>query len=578
MRADDGAWAAGSVPLPGPLTMLVAVSDSTVLAGGAAPDTATGWVEIVDRRGVVPATGAHAVPPVHACVMDGCFVVHGESGNLSVLGPTLESLWDEASRFITPVALLALDYDGDGFDDTALIGERLVTSRRAETDSLRRFLRTPGIMAGARLVRDPVTGVERYEREETHAEVLLSRRALLERLSGDREREGREALGAGDDERAIELLSESRAAAAAVGDRDRVAELTRTLGEWTSRGRRTRSTALLALVLVAAGLFYALGFARGAIRAGVTVVCGVALCGVAVLGWRLFGFLVWTPLLAVGGLAPLGAVVLRTLRLQGGAAPHPTAPIDELREAVAQLRHAVDDDLRAVGRVVTDAPRKNVTALAALTEDMRRSLDDPAQYGALLERLRARGETFRTIVAPHLERIAWLSRQARFVTEDARLMQATGARIASALEIVLGGSTDRSVLDAELRAVPEARRELVAAVERAWNEIEANPGCSIVSVFEYVAREKKDEIAGFGAVLDAAVRRGGGEGRRPHEARRAVLRHREPVHERAQDDGDGEEAGDQRRDPLGRRHVHGEIRRHGRGHDAGAGGGDHEAA
>jgi len=132
---------------------------------------------------------------------------------------------------------------------------------------------------------------------------------------------------------------------------------------------------------------------------------------------------------------------------------------------------------------------------------MRRSLDDPAQYGALLERLRARGETFRTIVAPHLERIAWLSRQARFVTEDARLMQVTGARIASALEIILGGSTDRSVLDAELRAVPEARRELVAAVERAWNEIEANPGCSIVSVFEYVAREKKDEIAGFGAVL-----------------------------------------------------------------------------
>jgi len=46
----------------------------------------------------------------------------------------------------------------------------------------------PDLMQGARLVRNPLTGAERYEREETHAEVLLSRRAKLEALALDRER------------------------------------------------------------------------------------------------------------------------------------------------------------------------------------------------------------------------------------------------------------------------------------------------------------------------------------------------------------------------------------------------------
>jgi signal transduction histidine kinase len=499
--AGDGRWSSKVVPLPGPLTLLVALTDSTVLAGGVTADM-TGWVAAIAASGAVLATGAHAAPPAYACVMDGFVALHGSDGNLSVLHPRLESLWDQASRFIAPIALLPLDYDGDGFDDVALVGTRTVISSKDETDRLRKYLRKPDIMAGARLVRNPLTGAERYEREETHAEVLLSRGAALAELSGDRERSARDTLKAGDDEAAVELLCESRAAAAAIGDRERVAELTKMLGQWTSRGRRTLSTAVLAAVLAAAGLFYAFGCARGAIRVGVTAACAVALCAVAILGWRLFGSLAWTPLLVVGGIAPLGAAAVRALRSQAVSRPRPGAPVDELREAVAQLRHAVDDDLRAVGRAVTDAPRKNVTAIAALAEDMRRSFDTPDQYEALLERMRVRGETFRTIVAPHLERIVGLSRRARFVTEDAGRMRAAGARIAAALDTVLaGGATDRSVLEAALKAMPDGRRELVAAAERAWNEIEATPGCSVVSVFEYVAREKQDELKEMGVGL-----------------------------------------------------------------------------
>lgn len=507
----DGDWTSNLVSLPGPVTLLAVISDSTVLAGGSTADGVAGWVELLDPSGARLAVGAHAAPPAHVCVMDGFIVLHGAGGNLSVLHPELFSLWDQASRFIEPVALLPLDYDGDGFDDVALVGTRTVISSKEEADSLRKYLRKPDIMAGARLVRNPLTGGWRYEREETNAEVLLSRGAALAELSGDRERSARDTLAAGDGEAAIELLSESRAAAAAIGNRARVARLTKVLREWTSRGRRTLSTVLLAAVLAAAGLLYALGCARGAIRVGVTVVCAIALLAVAVLGWRLFGSLAWTPLLVVGGIVPLGAATWRSLRLQAGVAPHPAAPVDELREAVAQFRHAVDDDLRAVGRAVTDAPRKNVTAIAALAEDMRRSFDNPDQYQALLDRMRVRSETLRTIVAPHLERIVGLSRQARFVIEEAHRMQAAGSRIAVALETVLGsGSADRTVLDAELKAMPEARRELIAAAESAWNEIEANPGCSIISVFEYVAREKQDELKemGVGIVQRVELRPG----------------------------------------------------------------------
>lgn len=494
VRADDGSWAAGSVPIPGPLTMLVAVSDSTVLAGGVTADT-TGWVEIVDRRGVVPATGAHAVPPVHACVMDGCFVVHGADRNLTVFSHALESLWDQASRFITPVALLALDYDGDGFDDAALVGERLVRSRRSETDSLRKYLRKPDIMAGARLVRDAPTGIEWYEREETHAEVLLSRRDALAKATVALERAARDSLREGRDEAAIETLCEGRAAAAAIGDRDRVAKLTRVLGEWTSRGRRTRATAILAFVLGAAGLFYALGCARGAIRVRVTVMCAVALSAVAALGWRLFGFLAWTPLLAVGGLAPMATAAWRLAGRQAMGRPHPAAPIDELREAVAAFIHAVDDDLRSVGRLVSDAPRKTVTALAALAEDMRKSLDSPEQYQALLERVRVRGETLRKVVVPQLDHIVWLAKRARFLVPESKRMQDAGERIAAALDVILNDrDVDRAALDGVLRAIPDSRRELVAAADRAWEDLKANPGCSLLGVLEYVAGEKKEEM------------------------------------------------------------------------------------
>ena len=384
VRSPGGAWAAGSVTMPGRVTMLEAASDTTLLAGGATADM-TGWVALVHTRGVVLATGAHAVPPEHACVMNGMFVVHGEDGNLTVFDPSLESLWDQASRFVTPVALLALDYDGDGFDDAALVGARTVMSSKAETDSLRKYLRAPGIMAGARLVERG--GVERYQRDETHAEVLLSRRAALERASAEREREARAALDGGDDEAAVALLSEARAASAAVGDRARVAGLTRTLADWTTRGRRTLSTVVAAIALALAGAFYAAGRARGLVGTRATVTLAACLLAVGALGWRLFGSLAWTPLLALGGLAPLGAAAWKTVGTRGAAAPRPGAPIEQLREAVAQLRHAVDDDLRAAGRPVTDAPRKNITALAALAVDMRRDLGDREQFAALVERL-----------------------------------------------------------------------------------------------------------------------------------------------------------------------------------------------
>jgi len=128
-RSVAGAWASSSVALPGRLTMVVALSDTTVLAGGVAPDS-TGWVQTVSGSGAVLARGVHAAPPVRACVMDGLVVVHGADGNLSVLHPRLESLWDQASRFTSPVALLSLDYDGDGFDDAALVGVRTVTSSK----------------------------------------------------------------------------------------------------------------------------------------------------------------------------------------------------------------------------------------------------------------------------------------------------------------------------------------------------------------------------------------------------------------------------------------------------------------
>jgi signal transduction histidine kinase len=500
VRSPAGAWGAGSVTMPGRVTMLEAASDSTLLAGGATADT-TGWVALVDRKGVVLATGAHAVPPAHACAMDDWFVVHGEDGNLTVFSPTLESLWDQASRFITPVALLALDYDGDGFEDAALVGERLVVSRKAETDSLRRFLRKPDIMAGARLVERG--GIQRYEREETHAEVLLSRVAALGGLSLEREREARDALGEGDDEAALALLSEARAASAAVGDRARVAELTALVREWTSRGRRTLSTVAAAAVLALAGALYAAGRARGLVGTRATIALAAALLAVGALGWRLFGSLPWTPLLALGGLAPLGAAAWRAVGARGAAAPRPGAPIEDLREAVAQLRHAADDDLRAVGRPVTDAPRKNITALAALAVDMHRDLDDREQSAAIVERLRVRNDTFRSVVLPHLDRVVWLSKSARFVVEDAARMFEQGRRIAAALDTVLDRRvSDRAALDAALRTIPEARRELVAAVERAWSDIEANPGCSCLSVFERVAQDKSDQMKSLRVTLE----------------------------------------------------------------------------
>lgn len=480
--------------------MLTAVSDTTVLAGGVRPDTLAGWVALVDAAGRRVAVGGHAQPPVSACVMDGYFVVHGGDHNLSILRPDLSSVWDHDSRFVSPVALLPMDYDGDRSDDVALVGVRTVLAAKAETDSLRKYLKRPDLMAGARLVNG------RYQREEALATVFLSRRAELARTTSDLERSAVEALAKGGDASAIELLSESRAAAAAVGDRERVAELTKTLGDWTTRGGRGRATAVLALVLAAAGLFYALGCARGAIRLGVTVACAVALCAVAVLGWRLFGRLAWTPLLAVGGVAPLATVAWRVARSGTQSRPHPGAPIDELREALTAFIHAVDDDLRSVGRTVSDAPRKTVTALAALAEDMRRSLDNPEQYQALLERVRVRGESFGKIVVPHLEHIVWLAGRARFLVPEAKTMHAAGQRIAAALDVLLGAAAaDRSLLDAELRAIPDARRELVAAAERAWDELKANPGCSLMAVFEYVSGEKKDEMKSAAVSLATTV-------------------------------------------------------------------------
>ena len=491
----------------------VALSDTTLAAGGmlvrGERDT-VGWIAIFDRSSDEVCRSEHPTPVAILSKMDEYVVAHGRYSNLSVYDPGLRPLWDHAS-YVEPVALMVHDFDGIGSTDVAVIG--IVEHNRPtwQVDSLRVLLERPDILEGAELVvrGEGRSRRERYSKREGFAALFLSRRHELRRVLEEGGEGALRQLAAGEAQEALRSAVDARGAAAALGDRDSVAELTNIVARCTSLPGRTRKALLAAAVLLVLGAYATVRRWRSSHRAIVSAVWTIALLLVGSLVWLTVGATGWSWLLMAGGAVVAVTTLVTAVRKRGPYRPVVAGSvIDELTEELAAfihggLRDSLTRDSSDSESGQKDFARKNVTQLAYLAQEMMDSVGDEQRYEKLLGMLQDSARVYRRSVCPRTPKLAALGREARFMTDSLDALADAAARISGALDLILEGEAeDGDSLRKNLKAVQDERKRLVQAAEKVRDAIESNPGCSLGSLLEDVLSSARASLASQGIAID----------------------------------------------------------------------------
>ncbi|MFH1865057.1 MAG: ATP-binding protein [Candidatus Eisenbacteria bacterium] len=488
----DSVWVSRTVTAPGRISVVTSIADSVVAMGGTVPLTPShdvGWVALVDPKGKVFAMSDHASPVTNITRVSNFIAVQGDGRNLSVYDMALRPLWDHDSP-VTGVVLLSGDFAGGEAVDLAVVGTRTYRVGTADADSVRRCLDMPDFMAGAA----PTDGG--YELERSFITFYVSNEEKLRKTLADGSRAAADAFASGEVDEAIEHATTARAAAAVLGDRGNLIELSSRLRDFVLFANRRRSLLLAAFVLAALGMWVAVECAR---RTAGLVVSGAGAILLLVSGawaWKLIGNTGLNPSLFAGGALAAFAVV----RAQVAAKPpRPVAgsAIEDLIRALMEFLHGAGEGVPSDG--VVDAARKSVTKVAYLSQEMVDSLDDEERYAMLRGRLRSRGDDFTDTTYPRVAVVLSLAKSAGFIVHEAGQMSRAAERMRTAIAAILSGATPKPpVLKQQLLAIKEGRDQLATAADRAWALVQANPGCSLTRSIDRILGEKREDLAEAG--------------------------------------------------------------------------------
>lgn len=489
--------AATTVPAPDTLLVVSAISDSVIVAGGSVSlceGVTVGWLLALTPDGDELGSSDHPVPVAAITGMDEYVVAHGANSNFSVYTPDMRPMWDHASM-VDLLALLPGDFDGDGSEDVAALGTYTHRQLRTRIDTLRIRLRRPDILEGAALTRLD-GGREIYVLEEGHGQLFLSRRGELHATVSTMTEAARRDLMLGRSERALDAAVRARAAAAALGHRDDVRELTKLVASATSLPRRTGWTGALAAAFLLLGVMVARGTPGGSDGRTGGLAALLLAAGGAV--WATAGLTVVSPALLAGGVIPGVAVVARRKRRASAYARlSPGSPIEELITNVMEFIHAEGDEFRKDGERPSDYARKNITSLVNLAGALAESEGDGERTTALRERLELRASDFEKDVVPRARLLCRLGSETDFmVSELSQMDSAAGALMTSVRAVIHAGEIRerRSAAD----AAEAARERLVSAADSVWDAIKNNPGCSLTSVLGDITGSKRAALEGLG--------------------------------------------------------------------------------
>jgi len=514
MERDDSWRIGATVPLPGEVRTLVALTDTTIVAAGgrrAASGDSIGWLAVVSAAGRVLADEEQPLPITNVEVMDGWVAAHGTAGVLSVYDSRLRPLWDHASM-VHPVDILSADFDGEGSLDIAVVGNIRQRHSRAAVDSMRALLGRPDLFGGATLEGTDSRGAGgTYVREASRAVIFTSGRGELKELLGREMRLAEERLQRGEADSAAASAGRARAAAAALGAREDVLKLNDLLRESRALPEQRRRSLIWAAALFVAGVWMTWWYASGGAGERRDIMLG----GIAALalGVAVAGILGRPPLyglLFVGGAVPLGTLAVTAGRRRATyGALSPGTPIEELGRRIMGFRHGGQGDFDArPGERIGDDARKNITQLAYLAREMMDARGEPSRYRAMKSVLEKGAATFRESVVPEVSQLARLGRDLGFMTESLDSMESAAARIDRALTTVLDDPAPQpeefSRLVAEIR---DGRQELVDSAEAVCAAVLANPGCSLNSVLDDVLSLRRElfDSNGVTVTLDSHV-------------------------------------------------------------------------
>jgi len=493
----DSVWVTRTVLAPAPISVVASVSDSLIAVGGTralSPEYDVGWLALVGPDGLVVAAGDHPSPVTDITRVSGFIAAQGEGRNLSVYGPDLEPLWDHDSP-VSDAVLVAGDFVSDDSHGLAVVGTREYAVSAADADSIRVCLNMPGFMAGAE--RDG----NAYRLRRSFITFYVSNEDRLRRTLTESGARAADAFEEGRAEDAAALATEARAAAAVLGERDRVAGLSARIHEYASFAARRRSMLLAALVLAVLGAWVAVECARRTTGLPTTLAATVLLLAAGAWAWKLVGSAGLNPVLLAGGVVA-GASAVRSRLTVRPARRVPGAAIEDLIRVLMEFLHGAGEGVPSDG--VMDTARKTVTKVAYLAQEMVDSIDDEDRYAMLRDRLRSRGTSFLDTTYPRVAVLLSLARRVGFISHEAERMSAAADRMRVAIATILSETApDAHMLKHQLQTIKEGRDELAASADRAWAIVQSNPGCSLTRSVDRILEEKTEELSEAGVRASA---------------------------------------------------------------------------
>ncbi|MEA3409541.1 MAG: ATP-binding protein, partial [Candidatus Eisenbacteria bacterium] len=452
------------------------------------PSHDIGWLALVDSRGKIVATSDHASPVAGITRVSGFIAVQGDERNLSIYDMNLRSLWDHDSP-VTDALLMPGDFVGGEAEDLVVVGTRSYGVSTANADSIRKYLDMPEFMAGAARTNGG------YELRRLFSTLYVSNEERLLEILADDSEAAFDAFLSGELDRAVDHATTARAAAAVLGRRQEVVELTSRIHEYVSYPVRRRALLLAAFVLAALGVWVTVDCMKDLMSSQTSIVLSFTLFATAAGVSCVLGSTGLNPLLLVGGAAAMVCVVRAQLRPDVVRRRVPGAAIEDLIRALMEFLHGAGEGVPSDG--VVDAARKSVTKVAYLAQEMSDSMDDTERYAMLRERFRTRGEDFLDTTYPRVALLLSLAKRTGFVTSEAEQMSRAAERMRGAVSTVLrDAAPERPIIKQQLTALREARDSLASAADRAWAVVQTNPGCSLRQSVDRILREKHEELVG----------------------------------------------------------------------------------
>jgi len=486
----DSVWVSRRVAAPGPIAVVSSVADSLVVMGGTAPLTPShdiGWLVLVDSRGKRIATSDHATPVTNITRVSDFIAVQGEGRNLSIYDMSLRPMWDHDSP-VTDALLMPGDFVGGEAEDLVVVGTRTYSVSTADADSIRKHLHKPDFMAGATRVNGG------YELRRSFMTLYSSNEDELLQIMVDDAEAGADAFASGELDQAVDHATTARAAAAVLGDRRELIELSSRIHEYASFAGRRRSLLLAAFVLAALGVWVTADCLKGGMSVQIAIVSSFLLFATAAAASRILGGTGLNPLLLVGGATAMVCPVRAQLRPGTVRRRVPGAAIEDLIRALMEFLHGAGEGVPSDG--VVDAARKSVTKVSYLAQEMMDSLDDTERYAMLKGRLRSRGDDFLDTTYPRVAVLLSLAERARFVVHEAERMARAADRMRAAVTTILSDPPpELPILKQQLQAIKEGRDQLATAADRAWAIVQTNPGCSLRRSIDRILEEKFEELA-----------------------------------------------------------------------------------